>query len=615
MCGILGTYKISTIDISLFENQLSAIKHRGPDDGGTWYSEDVKVGLGSRRLAIQDLSSNGHMPMISKNKDIILVFNGEIYNYLELKQILEKLGFIFHSNSDTECVLNAYIAWGTDCLQHFNGMFSIAIYDKQKNHFFIARDRVGEKPLYYWKNKNGFSFSSELKQLLIDDELPKVLNKIALKQYLEDGFVKGKESFILDVFKLPAAHYLIYNIDKLSLNITKYWDVPNFNNNKQNKVELIDKLDSLLSSAVRRQMISDVPLGVLLSGGVDSSLITSYAAENSTKLKTFHISFNGFGKYDESVYARKVANYYNTEHYELSGNDIDFEMIDDLLNYYDEPLGDSSMLPTYLVSKLTKQHVTVALGGDGGDELFGGYSSYFDLYNRSKFLDIYPEMATKLLANVGSKLPVGFKGRNYLINSFGNSYEKFMHNRLYDKHSLKNIFCKEYYENIKFLDSKPELVISKDLIYDLTKYDFKNYLVDDILVKVDRASMASSLELRAPFLDKAVIEFAFSELGSELKVDKQNLKILLKELLKKRLPVNIEINRKQGFSIPLNDWIADKWYYQFVKELNDLPEIFNKEYILKMCYNVKKGYANSSKLYALIILGKWLKKYNINNYG
>jgi asparagine synthase (glutamine-hydrolysing) len=615
MCGILGTYKISTINTSLFENQLSAIKHRGPDDGGVWYSEDSKVGLGSRRLAIQDLSLNGHMPMTSENKDIILVFNGEIYNYLELKQTLVNLGFSFHSKSDTECVLNAYIAWGTDCLKYFNGMFSLAIFDKKNNHFFIARDRVGEKPLYYWNHTNGFSFSSELKQLLVDEELPKVLNKIALKQYLEDGFVKGKESFILNVFKLPAAHFLIYNIDKFSLNITRYWDVPSFNNKQQNKKELIEKLDSLLSNAVNRQMISDVPLGVLLSGGVDSSLITSYAAENTSKLKTFHISFNGFGKYDESTYARKIANYFDTEHYELSGNDIDFEMIDDLLKFYDEPLGDSSMLPTYLVSKLTKKHVTVALGGDGGDELFGGYSSYFDLLNRSKFLHRSPNIFTKLLSYAGSKLPVGLKGRNYLINSDGNSYEKFMNNRLFDEYSLNNIFCKEYYEELKIIDSKPDIIISNDLIYDLTKYDFKNYLVDDILVKVDRASMASSLELRAPFLDKEVIEFAFGELGSNLKVDNQNLKILLKELLKKRLPIDFEVNRKQGFSIPLNHWIATKWHFQFVNEINNLPEIFNKEFILKMCYNVKKGYANSSKLYAIIILSKWLRKYNISNYG
>jgi asparagine synthase (glutamine-hydrolysing) len=615
MCGILGSYKNSKINTLLFENQLNAIRHRGPDDGGVWFSDDAKIALGSRRLAIQDLSSNGHMPMISKNQDYILVFNGEIYNYLELKKSLESLGFKFYSNSDTECVLNAFIAWGKDCLQHFNGMFSIAIFDKQQNQLFIARDRAGEKPLYYWNHKDGFSFSSELKQLLIDEELPKELSKIAVKQYLEDGFVKGQFSFIQGVLKLPAAHYLIYDINKMSLNITKYWDVPNFVKNSLDKNDLIEKLDHLLSKAVGRQMISDVPLGVLLSGGVDSSLITSYAVENTSKLKTFHISFNGFGKYDESEYARQVANYFDTEHYELSGNEINYEMIDELLDFYDEPLGDSSMLPTYLVSKLTKTHVTVALGGDGGDELFGGYSSYFSLLNQSDFSKNTPYLVTNLVKYVGSKLPVGFKGRNYLISLFGNPYERFSNNRLFDDYSLKDIFTKDYFEKIKNLNSKPEIEISGDLIYDLTKYDFKNYLVDDILVKVDRASMGSSLELRAPFLDKDVIEFAFSELKSDLKVNNNNLKILLKDLLKRRMPIDFQVNRKQGFSIPLNQWISDKWHSQFINEINDLPAIFNKEYILKMCYNVKRGYTNSSKLYSLIILGKWLKKYNITNYG
>jgi asparagine synthase (glutamine-hydrolysing) len=613
MCGILGSYKNSKINKLLFENQLNAIRHRGPDDGGVWFSDDAKIALGSKRLAIQDLSSNGHMPMISKNQDYILVFNGEIYNYLELKKTLENLGFKFYSNSDSECVLNAFIAWGKDCLQHFNGMFSIAIFDKQLNQLFLARDRAGEKPLYYWNHKNGFSFSSELKQLLIDDELPRNLNKKALKQFLEDGFVKGKESFIDDVFKLPAAHYLIYYINDRSHNIYRYWDVPNYQNKGKDKEDLKEELDKLLFNSVKRQMISDVPLGVLLSGGVDSSLITSYAVENTNQLKTFHISFNGFGKFDESVYAKKVANYFNTDHYELSGCEIEFDMIDELLDYYDEPLGDSSMLPTYLVSKLTKQHVTVALGGDGGDELFGGYTSYSNIFDNNKMFLKAPEILKKSFSKLSSNLPIGFRGRNFLINSVGNTYERFLHNRLFDAYSIQNVISKEYSNEILNIKSKPDIEISTDKLFDITKYDFQNYLVDDILVKVDRASMASSLELRAPFLDKHIIEFAFSELPSSLKVNDGKLKILLKELLISRMPnTNFDIDRKQGFSLPLNDWIANKWQDNFIHEINEFANIFDKKVILQMCLNVKKGYSNSSKLYALIILNKWLKKYKIN---
>lgn len=613
MCGILGVYKKNGIDRNLFCKQLNSIYHRGPDDNGVFFTQENIIGLGSRRLAIQDLSVNGHMPMQTFDGNYTIVYNGEIYNANDLRIQLIKLGEKFISKSDTECILYAYKHWGANCLQKLNGMFSFAIYDKLKNLFFIARDISGEKPLYYWKDKNGFSFSSELKQLLIDEELPRNLNKNGVKQYLEDGYVKGNETFITDVFKLPAAHYLIYNINDQSLNIYRYWNVPNYQNSGKSKDDLKIELDKLLSNSVKRQMISDVPLGVLLSGGVDSSLITSYAVETTNQLKTFHISFNGFGKYDESVYAKKVANYFNTDHYELNGNEIEFNMIDELLDYYDEPLGDSSMLPTYLVSKLTKQHVTVALGGDGGDELFGGYTSYSNILDNNKLFLKTPEILKIVLSKLSSNLPIGFRGRNFLINSVGNTYERFLHNRLFDAYSIKNVLSKEYFNEISNLKSKPDIEISNDRLFDITKYDFQNYLVDDVLVKVDRASMASSLELRAPFLDKHVIEFAFAELPSSLKVNGGNLKFLLKDLLKSRMPdTNFNTDRKQGFSIPLNDWIVNKWQDNFIQEISEFAQIFDKKVILQMCLNVKKGYSNSSKLYALIIINKWLKKYKIN---
>ncbi len=613
MCGILGVYKKNGIDRKLFNNQLNSIYHRGPDDDGAFFSQENNIGLGSRRLAIQDLSVNGHMPMQTYDGNYIIVYNGEIYNANELRVELISLGEKFISNSDTECILYAYKHWGINCLQKLNGMFSISIYDKLNNLFFIARDRSGEKPLYYWNYNKGFSFSSELKQLLIDNELPRNLNKKAVKQYLEDGYVKGNQSFITDVFKLPAAHFLIYDINDQTLKIDRYWDVPNYENSGKTKEDLKAKLDKLLTNSVKSQMISDVPLGVLLSGGVDSSLITSYAVENTNKLKTFHISFNGFGKFDESVYAKKVANYFNTDHHELNGNEIEFRMIDELLDYYDEPLGDSSMLPTYLVSKLTKQHVTVALGGDGGDELFGGYTSYSNIFDNNKIFLKAPEILKKSLSKLSSNLPIGFRGRNFLINSVGNTYERFLHNRLFDEYSIENVMSKEYFNEIFNIKSKPDIEISSDRLLDVTKYDFKNYLVDDILVKVDRASMASSLELRAPFLDKHIIEFAFSELPSSLKVNDGKLKILLKELLLSRMPnANFNTDRKQGFSLPLNDWIANKWQDNFIEEINEFAHIFDKKVVLQMCLNVKKGYSNSSKLYALIILNKWLKKYKIN---
>ncbi len=357
-------------------------------------------------------------------------------------------------------------------------------------------------------------------------------------------------------------------------------------------------------------MISDVPLGVLLSGGVDSSLITSYAAEfSSTKLKTFHISFDGFKRFDESKFAKSISNYYDTDHYDLSGNDMEFNLLDEILNYYDEPLGDSSMLPTFLVSRLTKKYVTVALGGDGGDELFGGYTSYRDILKQAKHLNNFPDFLKDFAKNIGNALPVGLKGKNFLTNLKGTPHQRFIANRLFDNETIKRVLTNKI--NLNESISKSIIDNTGDLIYDVTKYDFKNYLVEDILVKVDRASMASSLEMRAPWLDKDLIEFAFSSVPSSLKSTEFNLKILPKELLNMRLPISLELDRKQGFSIPLNDWIANKWHKEFIEEIEDLPSLFNKKYILKMCTNVKYGFSNSSRLFAIVILSKWLKKYNI----
>lgn len=613
MCGILGVYKSNGLNKNQFTKQIESIYHRGPNDSGCWFSEDYNLGLGSRRLSIQDISNNGHMPMTSIDGNYIIVFNGELYNQHDIKTSLLNLGYSFKSMSDTEVVLYAFIAWGEKCLSQFNGMFSIGIFDKKKNEIFLARDRAGEKPLYYWDNNLGFTFSSELKQILLDDTLPRVMNKFALKQYLEDGFTKGKETFVQGVYKLPPAHYLIYKLNNNTKEIFRYWEVPIFNNNFECKSDLIDKLDLLLSSAVKRQMIADVPLGVLLSGGVDSSLITSYAAEiSSQKIKTFHISFKGFGKYDESEFAKKVSNFYDTEHVELSGNEIKYDLIDEVLNYFDEPLGDSSMLPTYLVSRLTKKHVTVALGGDGGDELFGGYTTYKNFLNPSKIVSYTPEIIKNGISSIGSLFPIGIKGRNFLINLKGTPSRRFLHNRLFDEYSIRNILSEEMFNSIVNFSTKPYIDITGDLLYDMTKYDFQNYLSEDILFKVDRASMASSLEMRAPWLDKDVIEFAFSCVDSSSKIRGNNLKILPKELLKKRMPIDFDLNRKQGFSVPLNTWISTKWFDNIIKEAENLPSFLNRKVFLQMCNDTKKGYTNSSKIFSLIILSKWIKKYKIN---
>ncbi len=611
MCGILGVYNKLGIDANLFKKQLSAITRRGPDDGGIWQIPNQMLALGSRRLAIQDLSPNGHMPMMAADGRHVIVFNGEIYNHLEVRKEL-RAQHSFASHSDTETVLYAYKKWGTACLGKLNGMFAMAIYDIEQQNLFLARDRVGEKPLYYWYHENGFSFASELKQLFLDEKMPRKLNKTALKQYLEDGFIKGKECFIEQAFKLLPGHYLQYNIASGSLSVQAYWNVPVHQPSVLSKNELVDELDHLMNNAVKRQMISDVPLGVMLSGGVDSSLVTAYAAQHTGKLKTFHISFEGFGKYNEAARARAVAQYFGTEHIELRGDEMNFEMIDQAMLYYDEPLSDSSMLPTVLVSQLTKKHVTVALGGDGGDELFGGYTTYGTLIKQQKTLGKLPSFSKQLLSCAASMLPTGYRGRNFLKTLPGTLHQRFLHNRLFDAESIKQILCADMYEAIGALHSKPEIETTSQFVYDVTKYDFQNYLPDDVLVKVDRASMSASLEMRAPFLDKEVIEFAFAKVPDAYKATESELKILPKQLLKKKMPTGLDVDRKQGFSIPLNDWIADKWYQSFVDEIMQLPGFINRSFAMQMCRGIKKGHSNSSRLFALIVLSKWIKKYKIS---
>lgn len=612
MCGIIGSINRSRVDLEVFEEQLRTITHRGPDDSGIWTNEGGTVALGSRRLAIQDLSANGHMPMLSKDARYVVVFNGEIYNYPDLKLALQERGFSFKSNSDTEAVLYAYMFWGHKCLEHLEGMFAVAVYDNELEELFIARDRVGEKPLYFWEHSDGLEFGSELKVLFANPKFERRLNPQAFYQYLEHGYCRKDVSFIQGVKKLKAGHYLHYKVQHRTLDIKRYWAPPAPSGAYSEAEELLHTLDGLLSQSVKRQLISDVPLGVLLSGGVDSSLITAYAAEHSnTKIKTFHISFDGFGKYNEKEYARTMADYFDTEHTELSGNDLSFNMIDELMEFYDEPLADSSMLPTYLVSRLTKEHVTVALGGDGGDELFGGYTHYPFVFQHPDTVISAP--FRKVGSRLAARLPVGMKGRNYLMALNGTRYDRFMFNRLYDTATISRVINADYLKETAFLDYEQKAIDkSNDIVYDMTRFDFENNLTDDILVKVDRASMGVSLEMRAPWLDKSILEFAFRDVPSHLKTDGVNLKILPKLLLKSKLKFNFDLSRKQGFSIPLHDWIKGRWEDDFRDGLNALPDgLFNKKFSYSMLNGIKKGYTNSAKLYALLIIGKWMEKYKI----
>jgi len=376
MCGIVGiASKTPVPSREWLVAGRDAMVHRGPDDAGEYWSDDGRVGLGHRRLAIIDLSAAGHQPMTTPDGRLCITFNGEIYNYLELKQQLEASGHEFRSSSDTEVILAAYRQWSTDCLSRLHGMFAFAIYDKRVATVFLARDRAGEKPLFYRHAGGELRFASELKAFLADSGVPRKVNLAALDCYLAMGYVAGEHCILEGMQELPAAHALLFNTETGALRAWRYWELPDFTPDTASKSEeeFVDRLEALLAAAVRRQLVADVPVGLLLSGGVDSSLITALAVWGGSRPKTFTVGFREFPQFDEGRHACLIAEHFDTEHTVLDAGEVKPELLPKLARQFDEPIVDPSMIPTYLVSEQIGQHCKVALGGDGGDELFGGY--------------------------------------------------------------------------------------------------------------------------------------------------------------------------------------------------------------------------------------------------
>lgn len=616
MCAIIGIASTSSCLDKKYQliSGRDLMKHRGPDDFGEWWSDDNRVGLGHRRLSIIDLSPTGHQPMQDVLKKYTIVFNGEIYNYTKLRNDLLLKGFQFNSFSDTEVILNGYRAWGIDVLNKLNGMFSFCIYDEENKTLFIARDRVGEKPLYYSHKNDFFIFASELKSILNINQENKI-NYDSFDCFLSMGYVPGEKSIIECINKLPPAHYLEFHLITGSLKIKKYWEPPIYQNTNVNDSELIEELDLLIEASVKKQMVADVPLGILLSGGVDSSIITAMASRTSSKIKTFTVRFPGHSKFDETVHARLISNYFNTQHEELDAADATIEILPILAKQFDEPIIDSSMIPTFLVSQLVKKHCTVALGGDGGDELFGGYghhSRLLVLQNKSKYLNpLFRKGISRLASNL---LPIGYKGRNWLqaleidtqvgVPQIANYFDKSIRRKILVNNKLT--FNSENIWNNRI--PKTDIFLER-----FTKMDFENYLPEDILVKVDRASMLNSLEIRAPFLDYKIIEFAFSKVPARLKTNHIEKKIILKEIAKIILPKEFDFNRKHGFSIPLSDWLKNGPWLKYFEDvlLSSSQNIFNKEIIIKLLKGQKCGFENSERLFALVLFELWRNEYKI----
>jgi asparagine synthase (glutamine-hydrolysing) len=615
MCGIIGVASRSPVtNPAWLDAGRDAMQHRGPDDSGSWWSANRTVGLAQRRLAIIDLSPGGHQPMQDEAGSLTIVFNGEIYNYLELRSLLMSKGHRFRTQSDTEVILAAYREWGTDCLAHLNGMFAIALYDERSNVLLLARDRAGEKPLFYSVTDGELRFSSELKGLLADATFDRTIDPAALDCYLTMGYIPGEQCILRKARKLPPAHAMTYDLGSGKMTTWRYWKLPPPPEvDLADDEALVDELERLLEDSVRRQMIADVPVGVLLSGGVDSSLVTAMAARTSSRVKTFTVGFQGNVKYDEADYARAVAAHFNTEHIELQAGDVGPDILGLLARQYDEPIADSSMIPTFLVSQLVRQHCTVALGGDGGDELFGGYEQHRRiLVLRSRFQMIPLSIRKRMAAAGNAALPTGFRGRNY-INALGVDFATELpfvasHYNATERRALLGRDWHTVAEEIRNA-RVPEV---SELLQRDTRMDFENYLPEDILVKVDRASMLASLEMRAPLLDFRIVEFAFGKVPSRLKASLTERKILLKRLCKRVLPANFDADRKRGFSIPLPDWLRGGPWRDFVTDvLLDPKCTFDRAAVRTLIEGHGRIRDNGARLFGLTLFELWRRAYKI----
>ncbi len=565
MCGIAGFISkekdapVRTREI-LLDKMCKIITHRGPDEQGTVVKD--RAALGMRRLSIIDLEC-GQQPIYTEDGNLAIVFNGEIYNFRELKKELESLGHRFKTNSDTETIVHAYEEFGAACLEKLRGMFAFAIWNFRDESLFVARDRAGKKPLFYSLTDAGnFVFGSELKVLLAHGEISREIDYSALDAYLTFGYVPEEFCIFKSVKKLEPAQFLIYKNGTVTTE--KYWD---FRYEKITEVksenEYVAELRDLLKEAVEVRLISEVPLGAFLSGGVDSSAIVGLMSQISGKpVKTFSIGFNE-DSFNELKYARIAAKHFKSEHHEFIVTPDLVDVVDDLVWHFDEPFADSSALPTFMVSKMAREFVTVVLSGDGGDELFAGYTRYVTDRKRSGLAKLPEAVRRGLLKPLGENLPHGFRGKNYLYNSSLDAVDRYIDSVSHFNGLRKNaLYSEKFRANLNGDFGAGAEVFRKiaagvptgNALDKLLYLDSKTYLPGDILTKVDRMSMAASLEARVPLLDHKLIDFVM-RIPPELKLKGTETKYIFKKALEGIVPPEILYREKQGFGVPINEWI------------------------------------------------------------
>jgi len=624
MCGIAGYLSLNnSIQAHQLKKATDLLQHRGPDAEGFYFSEDNKVGLGHRRLSILDLSSSADQPMFSSDGRYVMVYNGEVYNYKELTYKLKDKGASLKTTSDTEVILELFAQQGVQCFKQLNGMFALAIYDIQKHIITIARDHAGVKPLFIYYDQGDFVFASELKAIQSMKKSQLSINKKAIPYFLHLGFIPHPLTIYNNTEKFPAAHFLQIDVNSqsfstLSSSITFFWKLESKieMNSINDKKTAKQKLTGLLFDSVEKQLISDVPLGTFLSGGVDSSLVTAIASKvNTQKINSFSIAIDD-GRFNESKYALQVATHLQTQHHEFSVKEKEvLELIGTLMPLYDEPFADSSALPTMMVSRLAKKYVTVALSGDGGDELFMGYGMH--LWAK--------RLSQKWVSPARSGLSAVSKIMNNKYRRAGNLFDynnkKNIRSHIFSQeqyffkeNELRDILIYEKFDFEKINSNTPtDRKLNEEEQQSL--WDFNYYLPDDLLVKVDRASMHYSLETRVPLLDYRIMEFAFN-LNSELKMKGKIMKYLLKEVLFDYVPKQIFERPKQGFSIPLNKWLKTDLNYLLEKytsrEIIEQHNLLNYSIVEKL----RKEYLSGvdylfNRLWVIIVLHWWLEENNL----
>ncbi len=623
MCGIVG---FNNKNSEVLTSMLQSIKHRGPDDSGVFEKDGLS--LGHVRLSILDLSYHGHQPMTHEN--LVMVYNGEVYNFKEIRDELVELGYGFDSDTDSEVILKAYSEWGIKAVDKFIGMFAIAIYDKELQSIVLIRDRVGVKPLYYFFDGVDFVFASELRPIM-EYKSDLVVDKDALYEFFQFGYISSNLSIFEHTHKLPAGHWLEFSLKELRVDLHEYWSVlPYFELPKFEKTEdeLVDELEILLIDAFKYRMVSDVPVGVFLSGGIDSSIVAAILQKHYGNIHTFTIGFKE-AKYNEATYAKEVAKHIGTNHTErfLDAKQAK-EILDRFVDIYDEPFGDSSGIPTTLVSQVAKDAgMKVVLSADGGDEVFCGYERYWVSYSIGKKIFKLPRFARKSLAFMMDAVGVQNASKLVKVKNFAHKYNQLEEmlkddswQGVYENliHNSKNYEIEQLLGVVKDIDEKSFKVGEKqNPMQGMMLWDYHRYMVDDILTKVDRATMSVSIEGREPLLDHRIAEF-MAQVPFEYKYRDGDSKYLLRKVLERYIPKEMIDRPKMGFGIPMFEWfggdLKELFEQNFSKEELGKHNLLNSEYIDKEYQKLKENKAlNINKLWFVLVFQLWYKKYMSKN--